>query len=162
MTLRAAALDDPVRMRQADRELLSLALMDARNHLLARLALDESPAALRLALIASFCSILPVQAAVLHVRTDGSDAASGADWEHAKATVGAALLAADAGDEIWVAAGVYAERPEHRREAIDYLLDTDYELPVSAAKKPDDRARRIEVGCVLGKIETDPLKSRFA
>ncbi|MFO1325773.1 MAG: SUMF1/EgtB/PvdO family nonheme iron enzyme [Rubrivivax sp.] len=31
MTLRAAALDDPVRMRHADRELLSLALMDARN-----------------------------------------------------------------------------------------------------------------------------------
>ena len=30
-----------------------------------------------------------------------------------------------------------------RREAIDYLLDTDYELPVSVAKKPDERARRI-------------------
>ncbi len=37
-----AALDDPVRIRQAGRELLSLALMDARNHLLARLAVDES------------------------------------------------------------------------------------------------------------------------
>jgi acyl-CoA hydrolase len=30
-----------------------------------------------------------------------------------------------------------------RREDIDYLLETDYELPVSAAKTPDDRARRI-------------------
>ena len=30
-----------------------------------------------------------------------------------------------------------------RREDIDYLLETDYELPVSAAKTPGDRARRI-------------------
>lgn len=43
------ALDDPLAIRQAGRELLSLALLDARNHLLARLALDESPPALRLA-----------------------------------------------------------------------------------------------------------------
>ncbi len=39
-----AALDDPVGIRHAGRELLSLALMDARNHLLARLAQDESAA----------------------------------------------------------------------------------------------------------------------
>jgi iron(II)-dependent oxidoreductase len=45
----AAAIDDPQAIRHAGRELLSLALMDARNHLLARLALDESPAALRIA-----------------------------------------------------------------------------------------------------------------
>ena len=40
----AAALDDPVGMRHAGRELLGVALMDARNHLLARLAQDESAA----------------------------------------------------------------------------------------------------------------------
>ena len=45
----AQALDDPLAMRCAGRELLSLALIDTRNHLLQLLALDESPAALRLA-----------------------------------------------------------------------------------------------------------------
>jgi formylglycine-generating enzyme required for sulfatase activity len=45
----AAAIEDPFAIRCAGRELLSLALMDARNHLLARLAADGSPAALRLA-----------------------------------------------------------------------------------------------------------------
>jgi formylglycine-generating enzyme required for sulfatase activity len=43
------ALDDPVGMRRAGRELLSLALFDSRNHLLRLLALDETPAALRAA-----------------------------------------------------------------------------------------------------------------
>ena len=44
------ALQDATAIRLAGRELLSLALLDARNHLLQRLALDESPPALRLAL----------------------------------------------------------------------------------------------------------------
>lgn len=48
------ALQDPVAIRQAGRELLSLALLDARNHLLQRLALDESAPALRLALHAAW------------------------------------------------------------------------------------------------------------
>ncbi len=42
-------LDDPVGMRQAGAELLSLALIDSRNHLLTLLAQDEGAAALRLA-----------------------------------------------------------------------------------------------------------------
>jgi iron(II)-dependent oxidoreductase len=45
----SAALDDAQAIRHAGRELLSLALMDARNHLLARLAQDEAPPALRTA-----------------------------------------------------------------------------------------------------------------
>lgn len=45
----AQALDDPQAMRCAGRDLLSLALIDSRNHLLRLLALDESAAALRLA-----------------------------------------------------------------------------------------------------------------
>jgi len=40
-------LDDPVAMRRAGRELLSLALIDARNHLLGLLAQDESALALQ-------------------------------------------------------------------------------------------------------------------
>ena len=54
------------------------------------------------------------QAAVVHVSKQGSDANSGADWAHPKATVGAALAVAAAGDEIWVAAGVYDERIRNR------------------------------------------------
>jgi len=50
----AAVLDDPVEIRLAGREVLSLALLDARNHLLVRLALDESAPALRLALHAAW------------------------------------------------------------------------------------------------------------
>ena len=45
----APVLDDALAMRRAGRELLSLALLDSRNHLLRLLALDESPRALRLA-----------------------------------------------------------------------------------------------------------------
>ncbi len=48
--MRAPALDDPQAMRHAGRDLLSLALIDSRNVLLARLAQDESPPALRIAL----------------------------------------------------------------------------------------------------------------
>ena len=48
------ALDDPREIRHAGRELLSLALIDARNHLLAALAQDESAAALQLALRAGW------------------------------------------------------------------------------------------------------------
>jgi formylglycine-generating enzyme required for sulfatase activity len=49
-----AALDDPVGMRRAGRELLSLALMDARNQLLLRLAQDESATGLRRAVEAGW------------------------------------------------------------------------------------------------------------
>lgn len=53
--------------------------------------------------------------AVLHVRTDGNDANSGADWSSAKRTVQAAIAAASEGDQIWVAAGTY---PEHIRNRV--------------------------------------------
>ncbi len=46
----------------------------------------------------------------------GNDSNPGLDWAHPKATVAAAIGAAAAGDEIWVAAGTY---PEHVRNATD-------------------------------------------
>ncbi len=47
--MKAQPLDDPLAIRVAGRELLSLALIDSRNHLLQQLGQDESPAALQLA-----------------------------------------------------------------------------------------------------------------
>lgn len=64
-------------------------------------------------------------AAVIHVRPDGSDANSGADWAHAKATVQAAIDIAQQNDEIWVATGVYHQRIHNRLvagNAVDVAL----------------------------------------
>ena len=55
--LQAASLDDPQAMQHAGRDLLSLALIDARNGLLQRLAEDESPPALQLALSAGWITV---------------------------------------------------------------------------------------------------------
>ena len=46
----------------------------------------------------------------------GNDANTGSSWASAKATVGAAIAVAAAGDEIWVAAGTY---PEHIKNKTD-------------------------------------------
>jgi len=45
-----------------------------------------------------------------HVKTNGSDALSGANWPMAKQTVAAALSVASTNDEVWIAAGRYPER----------------------------------------------------
>jgi hypothetical protein len=47
---------------------------------------------------------------IYFVRTGGTDLASGTTWSEAKRTVANALTAAKAGDEVWVAQGIY---PEH-------------------------------------------------
>jgi hypothetical protein len=71
--------------------------------------------------------LLPARAdaAVLHVRTDGNDANSGADWAQAKATVMGAITVAQQGDQIWVAAGFYYEHVHNRivgQQAVDVAL----------------------------------------
>ncbi len=48
------------------------------------------------------------EAAILFVRTNGNDALPGTSWSDSKRTLAAALGAATAGDEIWVAQGTYA------------------------------------------------------
>ena len=48
------SLQDPLGIRQAGRDLLSLALLDARNHLLGRLAQSPLPQVLRLAVLAGW------------------------------------------------------------------------------------------------------------
>lgn len=44
-----------------------------------------------------------------YVKPSGLDANNGLSWESAKKTVQAAVTAAEAGDEVWVSAGTYAE-----------------------------------------------------
>jgi hypothetical protein len=61
-------------------------------------------------LAAAFGVAWPALGSTLHVQPDGSDAADGMAWDRAMQTVGRALEQAAAGDEIWVAAGTYAER----------------------------------------------------
>ena len=50
-----------------------------------------------------------VTASVIYVKETGDDGNSGLTWNAAKATANGALNAASSGDEIWVAAGTYAE-----------------------------------------------------
>ncbi len=60
--------------------------------------------------VALVATVTTAHSAVIHVKPTGNDANSGASWAEAKRTVGAAILAGSAGDEIWVAAGIYNER----------------------------------------------------
>ena len=52
---------------------------------------------------------MPAMCKVIYVSPDGSDANSGLTWSKAKRTIGAALLAAVGGDQVWVRYGVYYE-----------------------------------------------------
>ncbi|MDO9074584.1 MAG: SUMF1/EgtB/PvdO family nonheme iron enzyme [Rubrivivax sp.] len=67
-------LDDPIGMRRAGAELLSLALIDSRNHLLALLAQDEGAPALRLAAQAGWFQEYWIARHVQRARGDAGDA----------------------------------------------------------------------------------------
>ena len=69
-------IDDPLATRQAGRDLLSLLLMDARNHLLQRIAQDETLPALRLAAAAGHYQEQWISCHVQRGRGEGCDAAS--------------------------------------------------------------------------------------
>src|ERR1051326_5493939 len=49
------------------------------------------------------------RSATLYVKTSGSDAQSGASWALAKRNVTNAMVSATAGDQIWVASGIYTQ-----------------------------------------------------
>ena len=53
--------------------------------------------------------IVTARAAIYFVRTNGNDTLPGTSWAEAKRHVAAAVAAATAGDEIWVAHGTYSE-----------------------------------------------------
>jgi hypothetical protein len=64
-------------------------------------------------------------AAVIRVKPGGSDGNSGASWEEANQTVQGAINAANADDEIWVAARTYNEHIVNRQvggAAVDVAL----------------------------------------
>lgn len=54
----------------------------------------------------------PASGAVFHVKPDGDDTRSGMSWAEARSTLTQTMDAAQAGDEIWVAAGEYREHLE--------------------------------------------------
>jgi len=60
--------------------------------------------------IGLLAAVTAVESAIIRVKPTGSDGNSGLDWNHAKATVSAAIETATVGDEVWVAAGTYNER----------------------------------------------------
>lgn len=64
--------------------------------------------------VALLAAVTAAHPAVIHVKPMGNDTNSGASWSDAKRTVGAAILAGNAGDEIWVAAGIYNEHIRNR------------------------------------------------
>jgi len=68
-----------------------------------------SNAALCLTVIMSLLATQAAQCAVIRVKTSGLDSKDGSTWTLAKKTIQAAINASTSGDEIWVAAGVYAE-----------------------------------------------------
>ena len=75
-TAQPLQIDDPLAARQAGRDLLSLLHIDAHNHLLQRLAQDESQSALRLAARAGHYQEQWITCHVQRGRGEGCDATS--------------------------------------------------------------------------------------
>ena len=82
-------------------------------------------------------------AAVVHVKPGGDDGNSGADWDHAKASVNGAIAVAGQGDQVWVAAGVYYENVQNRivgEQAVDVALYGGFAGGESALEERDIQA----------------------
>ena len=61
-----------------------------------------------------FCAALPMSsrlgsAAVWYVKTAGSDALPGTSWALAKQSITNSMVSANAGDQMWVASGIYTQ-----------------------------------------------------
>ncbi len=118
------ALDDAHGMRRAGRELLSLALLDSRNHLLHRLALDESPEAVRLAVRAGWYQEYWLSRHVQRSRGEACDAA------------GLRLAGIEPRVDAWLQAGGPLPAPDLLRA---YLADT-LELTLELLAAPGEAA----------------------
>lgn len=118
-------IDDPVATRQAGRDLLSLLLIDARNHLLQRLALDESPAALRLAARAGHYQEQWIACHTQRCRGEGCDAAS------------VRLAGIDPVIDNWLSADGEPPTPDHLRAYLAQTLDTTLDLLAGATESDE-------------------------
>ena len=121
----AGTVDDPRQMRRAGRELLSLAFIDARNHLLHWLAADESPPALRLAAHAGWWQEYWIARHMQRQRGEACDASA------------TRLAGIEPAAEAWATG--HAEPPVQALRA--YLADTlETTLELLAAAAEDDAA----------------------
>ena len=118
-------LEDAVAMRQAGRELLSLALIDARNHLLRRLAQQPSPLALRLATHAGWYQEHWIACHVQRGRGEACDAA------------GLRLASIEANILHWLEPQAEPPSPESVRGYLAHTLETTLEL---LERTPEDDA----------------------
>ncbi len=162
----ARPLDDPAAIRHAGAELLSLALIDGRNGVLALLALDESPAALRLAARAGWYQEWWIARHVQRGRGEAAD-------PHA-----ARLAGIEPRIEAWLSPQADAPSPEALRgylaETLEITLDLLAALPPQqagdgtalyvyrAALRHEDRiaeqlTERLRLGQAPARAEREPL-----
>ena len=121
----ALQIDDPLATRQAGRDLLSLLLIDARNHLLQRLVLDESPPALRLAARAGHYQEQWIACHAQRRRGEGCD------------TTRVRLAGVEPAIDRWLAAEQEGPTPEQLRAYLAQTLDITLDLLSSAAETDD-------------------------
>ena len=125
-SVRGRQLDDPEGMRRAGRELLSLALIDSRNHLLHLLAMDESTPALRIVARAGWYQEYWI---ARHVQRQRGEAC------HAHAP---RLAGIEPRVDAWVARDAVPPSPETLRGYLAETLEVTLELLVNATE--DDAA----------------------
>jgi gamma-glutamyl hercynylcysteine S-oxide synthase len=120
-------LDDAMGIRRAGRDVLSLALMDSRNHLLRLLALDESTTALRLAVRAAWYQDYWIARHVQRQRGERCD-------PRAPRLAGIEPMA-----ESWLARDTAPPTPEQLRAYLAETLDITLDLLESVDDTGEDR-----------------------
>jgi formylglycine-generating enzyme required for sulfatase activity len=120
-----SAVDDPFALRRAGHDLLSLALIDSRNHLLRLLALDESPAALRTAAAAGWYQEYWIARHVQRQRGEACDPSA------------PRLAGIEPQVETWLAPEAEAPAPELLRSYLHDTLEVTLEL-LACTKDAED------------------------
>lgn len=115
-----SALEDPSAIRSVGRELLSLALIDARNGLLAALSADESPPALRRAAHAGWYQERWISRHVQRARGEAAD------------PTGPLLAGIEPQAESWLSEHREPPSPDAVRRYLAQTLETTLELLASA------------------------------
>ena len=144
----AQALDDPLAMRRAGRDVLSLALIDSRNHLLQLLALDESAVALRLAAQAGWYQEYWLARHVQRGRGEACD-------PHAPRLAGL-----EPRIDSWVARDGEAPPPDQLRSYLQESLEVTLELLATGPPDRDDDAALHFYRCSL--LHEDRLTEALA